>query len=103
MALLSFGGWLLHARIHPIQLSPDFPQNPANYLPFIIGLVNILCVPFLLSFARTFVVGYLINDCVKIFFPVRDYLEAVGSLGNGKCHVESRNQAELTVICEVGG
>ena len=61
LALLSFGGWLLHARIHPIQLSPDFPQNPANYLPFIIGLVNILCVPFLLSFARTFVVGYLIN------------------------------------------
>lgn len=61
LVLLSLGGWLLHFKIHPIQISPDDPQNPANYLPFIIGLVNIIAVPFLLGFARTFVIGYLIN------------------------------------------
>ena len=59
---LSLGGWMLHYRIHP-------PSQgiPANYFPFIIGLVNILFVPLLLNFRKMFLYGYLINGFSVIF------------------------------------
>lgn len=52
---ISLGGWLLHLRIH----SPA--QNPANYFPFIIGLLNIVIVPWLFLTRRTLDLGYIIN------------------------------------------
>lgn len=52
---ISLGGWLLHLRIH----SPA--HNPVNYFPFIIGLLNIVVVPWLFLFRRTLDMGYIIN------------------------------------------
>jgi hypothetical protein len=53
---ISLGGWMLHFRIHPI-----IDSNPAHYVPFVFGLLNILFVPFLLNSKTTFLPGYLIN------------------------------------------
>lgn len=52
---LSFGGWLLHFRIH----SP-FAES-YNLIPFIIGLIGIFIVPFLFWFKQTIAYAYLIN------------------------------------------
>ncbi len=59
---LSLGGWMLHFRIHPLT-----EGNPADYFPFIYGLLNILLVPLLLNFRKTFLYGYLINGFGVIF------------------------------------
>ncbi|MDD4858294.1 MAG: hypothetical protein PHD74_09355 [Candidatus Krumholzibacteria bacterium] len=61
IVLLSFGGWLLHVRIHPVSFDPASPSNPAFFVPFIVGLLGIVAVPLLLNFRSTFVVGYLMN------------------------------------------
>lgn len=53
--LLSLGGWLLHLRIHPLG------DNPANYIPFIFGILNITIVPITLNYKKTFLFGYLVN------------------------------------------
>jgi hypothetical protein len=61
IALLSFGGWLLHVKIHPVSFDPAIPSNPAFLVPFIVGILSIVAVPLLLNHRSTFVVGYLIN------------------------------------------
>ena len=53
---LSLGGLILHYRIHPI-----IDSNPANFIPFVFGLLNTVLVPFLLNNKKTFLSGYLIN------------------------------------------
>jgi hypothetical protein len=53
--LLSLGGLLLHVRSHPPT------ANPANYAPFVLGIANVVLVPFLLLGKRTWLPGYLIN------------------------------------------
>jgi len=58
IVILSFGGWLLHLRIHPVSFDP---ADPKAFVPYIAGIVAIAVVPFLLNSARTFVAGYLIN------------------------------------------
>jgi hypothetical protein len=55
LMLLSLGGWLLHFRIHPAS------ENPANFVPFLLGLLNFIVTPLLFSYKRTVVVAYLIN------------------------------------------
>ena len=60
LILLSLGGLLLHARIHPIPL-PGAPGNHANLVPFILGLAGVIIVPLLLSREKTWLAGYLIN------------------------------------------
>lgn len=52
---ISLGGWLLHLRAHPIG------DNPAHYIPFIFGVLNLFIVPVLLYFKKTVLLGYLIN------------------------------------------
>lgn len=61
IVILSFGGWLLHLRVHPVSFDPANPANPAFFVPYVAGIVAIVVVPFLLNSARTFLVGYLIN------------------------------------------
>ncbi|MFA5795434.1 MAG: hypothetical protein WC980_10275 [Candidatus Brocadiia bacterium] len=58
---ISLGGWLLHLRIH----SPW--NNQVNYLPFIIGILNIAVVPWLFLSRRTLALGYIINGMSVIF------------------------------------
>jgi hypothetical protein len=61
LLFMSLGGWLLHLRIHPPPIGPAGGHNPANFIPFIVGLVSVCATPILLSFARTVIIGYLIN------------------------------------------
>ncbi len=65
LILISLGGWLLHLRIHPIV-----EANPANFIPFIFGLLNVIIVPFLLNSKKTVIIGYLINGFGVIFGTV---------------------------------
>ncbi len=55
LMLISLGGWMLHFRIHSIT------ANPSNFLPFLIGLVNIVITPILFNQRKTVIVAYLIN------------------------------------------
>jgi len=59
--LLSFGGWLIHARVHPVSFDPVNPGNPAFLVPYLSGLLGIIAAPILLNYRGTFVIGYLIN------------------------------------------
>jgi len=52
---LSFGGWLLHFRAHNIS------ENPAFYLPFLLGILNVVVVPVLFNWKKTALLGYLLN------------------------------------------
>ena len=59
--LISLGGWLLHARIHAVSFDPGNPANPAFFVPFVFGILNIIVAPFMLNFKKTVIVGYLLN------------------------------------------
>jgi hypothetical protein len=61
IVLLSFGGWLLHGRVHPVSFDPANPSNPAFLVPYLSGLLSIIVVPMLLNYRATFIVGYLVN------------------------------------------
>ena len=63
---LSLGGWLLHARIHPVSFDPANPSHPAFFIPFVAGLLGVVVAPLLLTFKRSFVIGYLINGLTVI-------------------------------------
>lgn len=58
LMFLSIGGWLLHLKIHP-----PFGDavNPANLIPFCLGLLNILVVPIGFNSKKTAIPAYLIN------------------------------------------
>jgi hypothetical protein len=55
LLFLSLGGWLLHFRIHPVS------NNPSNFVPFVLGLVNIIITPLLFNQKKTVIIAYLIN------------------------------------------
>ncbi|MDD5774639.1 MAG: hypothetical protein PHS64_01705 [Candidatus Omnitrophica bacterium] len=57
---LTFGGWLLHVKIHPLD------KNSANFIPFIIGIVNFSIVPLLFCFSRTTALAYIVNGFFAI-------------------------------------
>ncbi|MBI5778424.1 MAG: hypothetical protein HZA49_03090 [Planctomycetes bacterium] len=52
---ISLGGWLLHLRVH----SPS--ANSLNYIPFFIGLVNIVIIPWMFFFRRLIHWAYILN------------------------------------------
>jgi hypothetical protein len=55
LLFLSVGGWMLHFRIHPIT------QDPSNFVPFVLGLIDILITPQLFNYKKTVILAYLIN------------------------------------------
>jgi hypothetical protein len=58
---ISLGGWLLHLKIHAPSFIAGEPQNPANLIPYILGLLNVILVPCLFLFKKTVILAYLIN------------------------------------------
>jgi hypothetical protein len=61
LVFISLGGWLLHDRIHAVSFNPKNPTNPAFFVPFVFGILNIIVAPFMLNFKKTVIVGYLLN------------------------------------------
>jgi hypothetical protein len=55
LLLLSLGGWMLHFRIHSIS------ANPSNFVPFFLGLVDIIITPQLFNHKKTVIIAYLFN------------------------------------------
>ena len=55
LMLISLGGWMLHFRIHSIT------AHSVNFLPFLLGLVDIVITPVLFNYRKTVVVAYLVN------------------------------------------
>lgn len=55
LVFLSLGGWLFHFRIHPVS------HNPSFFIPFILGLANIIVTPLLFNQKKTVIIAYLIN------------------------------------------
>jgi hypothetical protein len=46
---------MLHFRIHNISV------NPSNYVPFLLGLFDVLIIPQLFNYKKTVIIAYLIN------------------------------------------
>jgi hypothetical protein len=55
LLILSLGGWMLHFRIHAIS------DDPSNFVPFFLGLVDILITPQLFNYKKTVIIAYLLN------------------------------------------
>lgn len=60
LAFVSFGGWVLHGRIHPPS------ELPHNYIPFIAGLIGMILVPIMFLFRKTVAYAYVINGMLVI-------------------------------------
>jgi hypothetical protein len=58
---ISFGGWLLHLKIHAPSFIADEPQNPTFLIPFILGLLNIIFVPIAFVYKKSSILAYLVN------------------------------------------
>jgi len=55
LLFLSLGGWMLHFRIHSIT------ANPSNFVPFFLGLIDIIVTPQLFNHKKTVIIAYLFN------------------------------------------
>jgi hypothetical protein len=55
LLILSLGGWILHFRIHTIS------TNPSNFVPFILGIIDIIITPQLFNHKKTVIIAYLFN------------------------------------------
>ncbi len=78
--LLTLGGWLLHARAHPVSFDPADPSNPAFLVPFVAGIVGIFVTPLLLNYGRTFVAGYLLNGMSVVLGAITMAALSLGDL-----------------------
>lgn len=58
--LLGLGGWFLHLRVHPIV------KDEENFIPFVIGIISVLFLPFLFWFRKTITLAYIINGFFAI-------------------------------------
>ena len=58
--LVSFGGWLLHVRIHPPS------KLDVHYIPFFAGLLGTSAVPTMFLFKRTAAYAYVLNGILVI-------------------------------------
>ena len=57
---LTFGGWCLHLKIHPLE------KNVFNVIPFIAGILSAFCLPLLFCFRRTLVLAYILSGFIAI-------------------------------------
>jgi hypothetical protein len=64
LVVLSLGGFLLHARIHPLA------KSYSNLIPAISGILSVLVVPLLFSFRKTIAYGYVVNGFLVIIGTV---------------------------------
>ena len=55
LLLISISGWMFHLNRHWVL------ENPANFVPFILGILMIFAVPILLNFKQTYLIAYLTN------------------------------------------
>jgi len=53
--LLTLGGLLIHLKIHPVA------REAENWIPVIVGIVNLICLPLLFNFKETVGWAYLLN------------------------------------------
>ena len=60
LAFVSFGGWVLHGRIHPPS------ELPHNYIPFIAGLISMILIPIMFLFRKTVAYAYAMNGMLVI-------------------------------------
>ena len=60
LLFMSFGGWLLHLRIHPPGASPG------NSIPALAGLISMAVVVPLFYFRGTAAFGYVLNGMIAI-------------------------------------
>jgi len=57
---LTFGGWCLHLKIHPLG------KETYNVIPFITGIISAFGLPLLFCFRRTLVAAYLLSGFLAI-------------------------------------
>ncbi|OGF44509.1 MAG: hypothetical protein A2452_12770 [Candidatus Firestonebacteria bacterium RIFOXYC2_FULL_39_67] len=57
--LVSLGGFLLHLRIHHLD-------NPANFIPFLCGLISMTVVIVMFMYKKTAAYAYLINGIIVV-------------------------------------
>jgi len=74
---ISIGGWLFHLKIHPVSFEN---QNPANFVPFAFGLLNVFIVPFLFNYKKTSILAYLINGFGVIIGVITMFHTSLSSL-----------------------
>jgi len=60
LAVVSFGGWLLHLRIHPIA------DDPTHWIPFITGLLSIIVIPAMFMSKKSLPYAYILNGMLVI-------------------------------------
>ena len=57
---LTFGGWLLHSRIHPMS------EHPWNVIPAVSGILSMVVITLLFCFRKTVAYGYVLNGMTVI-------------------------------------
>lgn len=60
LCFFSMGGWLLHMKIHPPA------ANPANTIPFILGIISTFVLPLLFLYKKTLHAAYVFNGMTVI-------------------------------------
>src|SRR5271157_4902428 len=58
--LISFGGLMLHLRVHPIS------KHAYGYVPLIAGIISAFVIPALFIFRKTLNLAYILNGFLAI-------------------------------------
>ncbi len=66
LLLVSLGGLLLHARVHPVFDETEGTFRGTSFFPLVAGLLSVVVTPLLLSFRRTLILGYVFNGMTAI-------------------------------------
>ena len=80
LMFMSLGGLIIHVRVHPSIIDPMGTGVPANWVPFVAGLIGVFITPFLLSLPKTVIIGYLINGVSVILGAVLMSTKSLSSL-----------------------
>jgi len=60
LVAISFGGWLLHLRIHDISV------DTVNYIPFVAGIISVIIIPGMFLNRNTAPFAYVLNGMMVI-------------------------------------